>query len=168
MTSPDDEPSHSTDWHPLHPAVATIRRGITLAAGLATSALLVVLTLLSDDTSSWWFGRLIACLLIGMVPAALVAVFVTSHCRSWRYRFGDDALEVHHGVWWRTLAAVPYQRIQQVEVEHGPLQRRFGVVSLALRTASARSLGALPGIAVDDAEAVRRMLLQRAGRDDGA
>ncbi|MFZ4810357.1 MAG: PH domain-containing protein, partial [Ilumatobacteraceae bacterium] len=55
-----------------------------------------------------------------------------------------------------------------VEVEHGPLQRRFGVVSLALRTASANSLGTLPGIAVDDAETVRRMLLRRAGRDDGA
>ena len=168
MTSPDDEPLHPTDWQLLHPAVATIRRGIVLGIGLLVSSILAVLTLLSDDTSSPWYGVVIACLLIGMVPAALVAVFVTRRCRSWRYRFGDEALEVHYGVWWRTLAAVPYQRIQQVEVEHGPLQRRFGVVSLALRTASATSLGTLPGIAVDDAETVRRMLLQRAGRDDGA
>jgi membrane protein YdbS with pleckstrin-like domain len=168
MTSLDDNPRHPTDWQVLHPAVATIRRSITLGTGLLISALLAVATLLSDDTSSPWFGVVIACLLICMVPAALVALFVTRRCRSWRYRFGDEALEVHHGVWWRTLAAVPYQRIQQVEVEHGPLQRRFGVVSLALRTASATSLGTLPGIAVDDAETVRRMLLQRAGRDDGA
>lgn len=168
MTAPDDESPHSTDWQPLHPAVATIRRSIVFCIGLLISALLATVTLLSDDTSAPWFGVLIACLLIGMAPTALVAMFVTRRCRSWRYRFGDEALEVHHGVWWRTLAAVPYQRIQQVEVEHGPLQRRFGVVSLALRTASATSLGALPGIAVDDAEAVRRMLLQRAGRDDGA
>ncbi len=168
MTSPDDEPLHTTDWQLLHPAVATIRRSIVLGLGLLVSALLTVFTLLSDRTSSPWYGVVIACLLIGMVPAALIAVFVTRRCKSWRYRFGDEALEVHHGVWWRTLAAVPYQRIQQVEVEHGPLQRRFGVVSLALRTASATSLGTLPGIAVDDAEAVRRMLLQRAGHDDGA
>jgi membrane protein YdbS with pleckstrin-like domain len=168
MTSPDDEPLHRTDWQLLHPAVATIRRGITLAIGLLISALLCIATLLSDQTSSPWYGVLIVCLLLGLVPAALVALFVTRRCRSWRYRFGDDALEVHYGVWWRTLAAVPYQRIQQVEVEHGPLQRRFGVVSLALRTASVTSLSKLPGIAVDDAETVRRMLLQRAGRDDGA
>lgn len=168
MTSPDDEPLRSTDWHPLHPAVATIRRGITLGTGLLASAALAVVTLLSDDSSAPWFGIVIVCLLLGMVPAALLALFVTRRCRSWRYRFGDEALEVHHGVWWRTLAAVPYQRIQQVEVEHGPLQRRFGVVSLALRTASTTSLGTLPGIAVDEAETVRRMLLQRAGRDDGA
>ena len=168
MTSPDDEASQSTDWHPLHPAVATIRRGIVFGIGLLVSAILALLTLLSDDTSSPWFGVVIGCLLIGLAPAALVAVFVTRRCKSWRYRFGDEALEVHHGVWWRTLAAVPYQRIQQVEVEHGPMQRRFGVVSLALRTASANSLGTLPGIAVDDAETVRRMLLRRAGRDDGA
>jgi hypothetical protein len=168
MTSPDNESSHPTDWQPLHSAVESIRRGITLAIGLLISALLSIATLLSDTTSSPWYGALIVCLLLGLAPAALVALFVTRRCRSWRYRFGDDALEVHYGVWWRTLAAVPYQRIQQVEVEHGPLQRRFGVVSLALRTASVTSLGTLPGIAAADAEAVRRMLLQRAGRDDGA
>jgi membrane protein YdbS with pleckstrin-like domain len=168
MTSPDDASPLAPDWHPLHPAVVTIRRGIAFGTGLLVSALLAVVTLLSDATSSPWFGVAGGALLLGVVPTALVTMFVTRRCRSWRYRFGDDALEVHYGVWWRTLAAVPYQRIQQVEVEHGPLQRRYGVVSLALRTASATSLGTLPGIAVDDAETIRRVLLQRAGRDDGA
>lgn len=156
------------DWHRLHPAVARIRGGVTLAIGAVVAVALATVLVARNDRSSSTLEIVAGSLLLALVPTALIAIAVTWRCRSWRYRFGDDALEVQYGVWWRTLAALPYQRIQQVEVEHGPLQRRFGVVSLALRTASARSLGSLPGVAVADAEQIRQLLLQRAGRNDGA
>lgn len=95
-------------------------------------------------------------------------VLVRRRYRAWRYRFGPDALELERGIWWRTASAVPYQRIQQVEVEHGPIQRRLGLVQLSLRTASTSSLGSLPGIAEAEAGTIRSWLLRRAGADDGA
>ncbi len=107
--------------------------------------------------------------LVGLVIGAASAwVVVPRRFASWRYRFGAEALELERGIWWRTSSAVPYQRIQQVEIEHGPIERRLDIVGLALRTAAASSLGSLPGIAEAEAAALRVWLLHRAGADDGA
>jgi membrane protein YdbS with pleckstrin-like domain len=157
-------------WRQLHPSVVTVWRwGALLNGGVLGLVAFGIASILADRAGDGWAGRLAWCLGVGAALGAVTGVVaVPMRYRAWRYRFGEHALELQRGVWWRSLAALPYQRIQQVEVEHGPLQRRLGMVSLSLRTASAISLGTIPGI--DDAEAadVRRFLLQRAGLDDGA
>lgn len=87
--------------------------------------------------------------------------------RAWRYRFTDDGLELRYGVFWRRASAMPYHRLQQVDVAQGPLERRFGLSSVQLRSAAATTDAAIPGLADADVEPVRRLLMQRAGRDDG-
>lgn len=174
MTEPEREvPANSVldgAWRPLHPSVVTVWRVAALANGAILGAVVFgVLSIVADRAADGWLARLGWCLAGGLVLGTITGlVAVPMRYRAWRYRFGEHALELQRGVWWRTLAALPYQRIQQVEVEHGPLQRHLGMVSLSLRTASAISLGTIPGI--DEAEAgdVRRVLLQRAGLDDGA
>ncbi len=157
-------------WQQLHPSVVTVWRWGSIVNGAVLGLVVFgVLSVLAERAGDGWGSRLASCLGAGLAIGLLVGlVAAPMRYRSWRYRFGEHALELQHGVWWRALAAVPYQRIQQVEVEHGPLQRRLGMVSLSLRTASAMSLGTIPG--VDEAEAtdVRQVLLQRAGLDDGA
>jgi membrane protein YdbS with pleckstrin-like domain len=116
-----------------------------------------------------WLVRLLLGVLAGAGLGLLYgSLRVGRRYASWRYRFGPDALELEYGVWWRKSSAVPYQRIQQVEIQHGPIQRRLGLVALSLRTASVSTLGSLPGIAASEAGALRRWLLRRAGADDGA
>jgi membrane protein YdbS with pleckstrin-like domain len=61
---------------------------------------------------------------------------------------------------------VPYHRIQQIDVERGPLDRLLGLSSLVLRTASATTDGKIPGIPAATADALRVRLLTRAGADD--
>ena len=56
-------------------------------------------------------------------------------------------------MWWRTLTAVPYGRMQLVEVESGPLERLFGLASVTLKTASPGTDARIPGL--DPAEAAR-------------
>jgi uncharacterized protein len=95
-------------------------------------------------------------------------VYIGRRFHSWRIDFTDEALQIHRGIAWQQSTAIPYHRIQQVDIEQGPLQRRFDLVSLRLRTASAGSDGHVPGLTRTDAEALRTTLLQRADRDDGA
>ncbi len=91
--------------------------------------------------------------------------------RHWRYLVGDEALELCQGVWFRTRSAVPFHRIQQIDVEQGPLQRRHGVVTLRLRTAAAATVGQVPHLAAADADLLRDRLLAAArvsaATDDG-
>jgi uncharacterized protein len=135
----------------------------------------VVLFVLLSVVAGWdggtgaWLARGALALAFGLGVAMLRGlVLVGRRYERWRYRFGEEALEIEQGIWWRTSSAVPYQRIQQVEIEHGPVERRLGLVGLALRTASASSLGSLPGVAESEAVALRGWLLRRAGHDDGA
>jgi uncharacterized protein len=130
--------------------------GVIVAVGLATSAV----------TGS------ILPLLLGLAAAAglaaVGAVVIPLRYARYRYAFGAEALELQRGIWWRTRAAVPYHRIQHVDIEQGPIQRRLGLVSLQLRTAAASSIGGLPGLAADEADVLRVWLVSRSGSADGA
>ena len=84
----------------------------------------------------------------------------------WRYGVGEHTLELEHGVVYRTRSSVPWLRIQNVDIEQGPLERRFGIVSLVIRTASAATDGSIPGIAEHEAEALRQLILTRVGGGD--
>lgn len=97
--------------------------------------------------------------LTGWVRASLIL-------RRWSYRFGEHALELQHGWLVHRTSVVPYHRIQTVEQSAGPMMRWFGLVGLTLRTASASTDGTIPGLEVARADALRRELATRAGRDD--
>jgi membrane protein YdbS with pleckstrin-like domain len=101
----------------------------------------------------------IALLLAGWVRAAMIL-------RRWSYRFGEHALELTHGWIVHRTSVVPYHRIQTVEQSAGPMMRWFGLVGLTLRTASASTDGTIPGLQSERADALRRELAVRAGRDD--
>ena len=51
------------------------------------------------------------------------------------YRVDDLGIEIRRGVYWRTVINVPRSRIQHTDVSQGPLERRFGLGTLAIHTA---------------------------------
>ena len=86
--------------------------------------------------------------------------------RHWRYRLGDDALELSFGPIVRTESVIPYFRVQHVDTSAGPIERKLGLANLKVHTASAATDAVLPGLAAADAEAIRRRMLERAGAGD--
>jgi membrane protein YdbS with pleckstrin-like domain len=104
------------------------------------------------------------------VPAVAVAVVSAwsawsvpaAQFRHWRYALDDDRLDLEHGVLWRTRSSVPHFRVQHIDIEQGPLDRRFGLARLELHTASAASDATLPGLRVERAEEIRRHVLAQA------
>ena len=86
----------------------------------------------------WWISGLI--LAASIVIALVRFAFVGRSWRSWGYVERDDDLYITHGVMFRNLIAVPYGRMQLVEVESGPLERAFGLATVTLKTASPRQV----------------------------
>jgi uncharacterized protein len=86
--------------------------------------------------------------------------------RFWRYHVADDALELRHGVLKRVHSAIPYFRVQHIDVAQGPVERAVGLARLIVHTASAGTDATIPGIAAGDAESLRRLILTRAGAGD--
>ena len=86
--------------------------------------------------------------------------------RHWRYQVAADALELRHGILKRVHSAIPYFRVQHIDVAQGPVERAVGLARLVVHTASAGTDATIPGIAAGDAEGLRRLILARAGHGD--
>ena len=105
-------------------------------------------------------------LVVGLVFAAIGVLSANALWRRWRWRALDDALELRHGLVVVRESLVPYRRIQQIDVERGPIERMLELSTLMLRTAAATTDAKLPGIPAAHAAGLREVLLERAGLDD--
>jgi membrane protein YdbS with pleckstrin-like domain len=85
---------------------------------------------------------------------------------AWGYRLDGKVLETRSGIWFRVIQLLPLSRLQHVDLHRGPLERWFGLASLALHTAgTVQSAIVIPGL--DAAEAARlRDQLAAIGGDD--
>lgn len=97
-------------------------------------------------------------LLIALVNAAITPRRV----RAIGYRLRDDDLLVRRGILFQRFAAVPYGRMQLVDVNRGPLARALGLAEVKLVTAAAASNVTVPGLPMADAEALRDRLVELA------
>lgn len=80
--------------------------------------------------------------------------------------FGLDAhgIAIRRGIFWRSRILLPRIRVQHSDVSQGPLERRYGVATLKLYTAGSHYTKVeLPGLAHDDAIALREQLVARGG-----
>ncbi len=91
-----------------------------------------------------------------------VTVYPRMRFRRWRWQLTDLAVELRYGVLLHQRETVPYFRIQQIDINAGPVDRVLDLASLQVTTASASGSATLPGIAADAAPQVRAELLARA------
>ncbi len=87
----------------------------------------------------------------------------------WGYILQQDDLLIRRGVVVRTITAIPTERIQHVDTRQGPLEQWLGLARVQVHTASGLGAdGIIPGLWLDDAEALRDELVALGGRgDDG-
>lgn len=74
------------------------------------------------------------------------------------YMLRADDIVFRKGILWQRMIAVPYGRMQLVDITQGPLDRAFGIAQLKMVTAAATT-GADPGLTQEAAEALRDTLI---------
>lgn len=127
-------------------------------------------TVVLAGAAAWALGGPLVAVAVLAVAAAAVAAGVwwwtAMVWRAWQFRIGTEALHLRHGVIVRRESTIPFHRVQHIDVEAGPLERRLGLTTFVLRTASASSDSAVPGIDVAEAEALRHRVLSLVGTGD--
>lgn len=110
---------------------------------------------------------------IGVVPATLALLLVPVVWKlpslafdRWRYELAETALELRRGVVVQTHTAIPYFRVQHIDITRSPVERALGLSQLVVRTAAASTDATIPGVAVSDADELRDVILARTGRGD--
>ena len=56
--------------------------------------------------------------------------------RRWRYEIRAEEVDLQRGIIWVNRTLVPLARIQHVDTQRGPLQRRFGLATVIFYTAA--------------------------------
>jgi membrane protein YdbS with pleckstrin-like domain len=70
---------------------------------------------------------------------ALIFIFILAWMKyyilSLEYEVGTDSLILKGGVWWKQTRTIPYHKITDVKLLQGPVERYWGVSSIAIQTA---------------------------------
>lgn len=96
-----------------------------------------------------------------LVPVLIVYAFMSfvvpaRKYRHWGYAMRADRLRVVRGYMFYRDTIVPFGRIQHIDVDQGPIDRRYGLATLTVHTAgNHNSTVALPGLLHADALAMR-------------
>lgn len=148
--------STAPDWQRVSPKYAVADLVLNLLTSLVPLVILGVVWFVSQGDVSPW-------LVAGLIAA--VALFVVNSLLAFRrvkaigYVLREDDLLFRRGIMFERIIAVPYGRLQLVDVNRGPLLRALGLSTLKFVTASAATGVQLPGLREDDAEALRDQLV---------
>lgn len=140
-------------WHQL--ARAYVR--VQLISQGAVFVLVLVAAIVAQAVSGfmWQWIPVGVVLLV----TAIGMIITPRQARSFGYQLRRDDLVFRRGILWQRVVAVPYGRMQLVDITHGPLDRGFGIAQLKLVTAAASSGVTIPGLTQGAAEQLRDTLI---------
>ena len=90
--------------------------------------------------------------------------------RFYKYDLTENEYKAERGIIWKRYVSIPYERIQNVDIYRGVMDRVLGLSDLQIHTAGygaaggrkRGSEGRLPGLDRQDAETIREELVKRA------
>lgn len=141
-------------WHQISPryVVSQIVQNLIFLAVVAAVA--VVLAVVLDQTWAWIPAGVIA------VVEMITLVVLPRQARAIGYMLRADDIVFRKGILWQRMVAVPYGRMQLVDITQGPLDRAFGVTQLKMVTAAATTGVQIPGLTQQAAETLRDTLIE--------
>jgi uncharacterized protein len=148
-----------TDWRRVSPKLVWTELVSVLLVGIVITAGVALIGSVNDGTARFVW---IAIAVVAAVVTILVAAFTPRRVRAIGYALRDDDLVMRRGLMWQRFTAVPYGRLQLVDVSRGPLGRVLGLSELRFVTAAAATNVRLPGLPAETADELRDRLVDLA------
>ncbi|GAA2041542.1 PH domain-containing protein [Yaniella flava] len=155
------------DYRRVSPRLIPLRQiNNAIGFGFFFLALLVPIVIVNAVNSTFFSMNSAAYLLYVLPVAVLVwgivlACIIPRQVRAMGYLEQQDDLLLRRGILFRNQVAVPYGRIQYVDIRQGPLQRAFGVTQIVITTAGGGTASTFEGLVMPEAERLRDELTQR-------
>ncbi len=144
-----------TDFESLHPNYLRVR----FIGDAVFAAIVVVAMIVGAFLLPIWVPLVIGAVLLTLT--ALSAWLQRLEVAHIGYLVREKDFSYRHGVISRSVATVPFARVQHVSIDRGPLDRLFGLASLEMRTAGADI--SVPGIDTETAARLKALVVDRAG-----
>lgn len=140
-------------WHQISPKYVQVQFISTGSFLLIVVAATLVLALVMNQLWAWIPGGIMTVILVWTLA------ILPRQARAIGYQLRDDDLVFRRGILWQRMVAVPYGRMQLVDITHGPLDRGFGIAQLKFVTAAAATGVVIPGLPQQTAETLRDHLV---------
>ncbi len=150
-------------WQRVSRKYVTVRL-VQWALGNLITVLVLSLPLLFVLLDVWAWPPL--WLAVAVPAAALVLaiwrlVLIPRQVRAIGYAERDDDLLIRTGIFFQRTMAVPYGRMQYVDIGVGPVERGLGLCTLKLHTASPGTNAQIPGLPAAEGARLREQLAAR-------
>lgn len=127
--------------------------------GLLT-AVLVALFWLVDDLQRWWIAVPAAFAILSLAALTAAGIRIGFRNRVWALREKD--LIYRKGWLFQSTHVIPFVKIQHCVVRSGPIERRFGLSSIRLMTASGHDTDiGISGLRTETAERLKEWIMAK-------
>jgi len=141
------------EWHRVSPKYVVVD---VVGYIIFAAMILVPASLASFWIGFWWMWAITAAL--GVIFLVTI-VFTPRRVKSIGYALRADDLLFRRGILFQRFVAIPYGRMQLVDINRGPLARALGLSELKFVTAAAASGVTIPGLPEQAAEELRDTLV---------
>jgi len=141
------------EWHRVSPKYVVVD---VVGYIIFAAMILVPASIASFWIGFWWMWAITAAL--GVIFLVTI-IFTPRRVKSIGYALRDDDLLFRRGILFQRFVAIPYGRMQLVDINRGPLARALGLSELKFVTAAAASGVTIPGLPEQDAEELRDTLV---------
>lgn len=141
-------------WHQISPRYV-VSQFVQYAIVIVLVAIAAVVAATMFEQTWVWIpaGAFIA---INLITLAILP----RQAKALGYMLRADDVVFRRGILWQRMVAVPYGRMQLVDITQGPLDRIFGLAQLKMVTAAAATGVQIPGLTQGAAEALRDTLIE--------
>ncbi|HEY5221715.1 MAG TPA: PH domain-containing protein [Microbacteriaceae bacterium] len=146
----------AADFTRVSPKYVVVVLVESLLGGAIYSAIAVLLWLVFGVGWAW------VPLSVIVVATLVLMVVAPRRARAIGYQLRRDDLLMRRGIMFQRFVAVPYGRMQLVDVTRGPVARVLGLAELRFVTAAASTRVVIPGLLAGDAAALRDRLVELA------
>lgn len=115
-------------------------------------------------------GAIIATVIIWIVAVIIIGeIYSRMSYNRWFYEFTENNLKVEQGIIWKRYSNIPYDRVQNVDIQRGIIARILGFSSVMVQTAGysgqrGMSEGYIPAVSTEEAEKIREFLMKKIGK----
>ena len=89
---------------------------------------------------------LVVITIIDVAVVVFTLVWIPHYFKSIKYIVSDDFVRIQKGAVWKRFTTIPFEKVQNVEIFQGPIERSFGLGKILVHTAGYSGLSKAEGV----------------------
>jgi len=136
----------------------------------------LMLSLSEESSINSFFWNYFLYLFSGIIFAVVLGeVYSNLAYKNWKYELTSNEVKLERGIIWKKYSAIPFERIQNIDIRRGILARVLGFSTLDIQTAGYHvasqggitAEGNITAVSVKEAEEIRDFLIKKIGKRQG-